>query len=116
MLRSAAVAISILLSAPGAAWAHHGWGLYDTAAATTVDGAVQAVRWRNPHVEMDVKAGAKVWTVVLGPVPRVAARGLSAKDLPVGARVKVAGYPRKDGVPEVRAERITVGAKTVEMR
>jgi len=116
MLRSALACLAILIAAPTTAQAHHGWGSYNAAEATTMDGVVQTVRWRNPHVEVDIRTGGKTWTVVLGPVPRVAARGLTPEALKVGEKLRVVGYPRKDGGPEIRAERITVGGKTVEMR
>ena len=33
-----------------------------------------------------------------------------------GKSISIEGYPRKDGTPEIRAERITVDGKTVELR
>ncbi|MGA0605988.1 DUF6152 family protein [Phenylobacterium sp. VNQ135] len=116
MLRPAFAAMAILLAAPAPAAAHHGWGTYDAGKAASLEGVVQMVRWRNPHIEADIRSGGKVWTVVLGPVPRVAARGLSTEQLKPGAVLRVTGYPRKDGTPEIRAERISVAGKTVEMR
>lgn len=116
MFRSALASLAILLTVPASAYAHHGWGSYNANAATTMEGAVQTVRWRNPHIEVDIRASGKVWTVVLGPVPRVAARGLTSAILKPGETLRVTGYPRKDGAPEIRAERITVAGKTVEMR
>ena len=116
MTRSAFAALAILLAVPASAVAHHGWGTYDAGKATALEGVVQTVRWRNPHIEADMRSGGKVWTVVLGPVPRVAARGLSTEQLKPGAALRVTGYPRKDGTPEIRAERITVAGMTVEMR
>lgn len=116
MLRTALACLAILTAIPGAAYAHHGWGTYDAEKPTTVDGAIQTVRWRNPHIEIDIKSAGKVWTVVLGPVPRVAARGLTTDDVKPGKPLRVVGYLRKDGTPEVRAERIIVSGKTVEMR
>lgn len=116
MLRSAIVGLSLLLAVPATGSAHHGWGAYDANRATTMDGVVQSSRWRNPHVEVDLRVGRKVWAIVLAPVARASARGLSAEDLKTGKRLRVVGYPRKDGTPEVRAERVVVGGKTVEMR
>jgi hypothetical protein len=116
MWRRVLLALAISLGAPSIASAHHGWGSYAANRSITLDGAVQSTRWRNPHAEMAITVGDEVWTVVLGPVARVAARGLSAKDLPAGAKVKIVGYPRTDGTLEVRAERIIVAGKTVEMR
>jgi len=116
MWRGVVLALAVGLGAPSNALAHHGWGSYAANRSITLEGAIQSTRWRNPHAEMAITVGDKVWTVVLGPVARVAARGLSAKDLPAGAKIRVVSYPRTDGTLEVRAERIIVGGKTVEMR
>jgi hypothetical protein len=54
--------------------------------------------------------------VVLAPPSRMQARGLPKEDLVEGATVTVEAYPRRDGTPEMRAERITLNGKTVELR
>ena len=56
------------------------------------------------------------WDVVLAPVSRMQARGLTQADIAVGRTVTIEGYPRRDGTREIRAERITAGGKTVELR
>jgi hypothetical protein len=43
-------------------------------------------------------------------------RGLPKEDLTVGKMVTVVGYPSRVTPTEMRAERITVGEKTVELR
>jgi hypothetical protein len=43
-------------------------------------------------------------------------RGLSKDMLKVGATVTIEGYPNKSKPEEMRAERITVAGKTVELR
>jgi hypothetical protein len=43
-------------------------------------------------------------------------RGLPSKDLTVGAKATVVGYPNRTDPVEMRAERITVNGKTVELR
>lgn len=116
MLRSAIVGLAVLLTIPATASAHHGWGAYDASRPKTLDGVVQSVRWRNPHVELNMRAGGRAWSVILAPVARASARGLSAEDLEAGERLRVVGYPRKDGTAEVRAERIVLDGRTIEMR
>jgi hypothetical protein len=44
------------------------------------------------------------------------ARGLTQAMISNGKPVKLVGYPRKDGVAEMRIERVTVDGKTVELR
>jgi hypothetical protein len=99
-----------------AAWAHHGWSSYDSEKAIKVDAPVAEVRYRNPHAEVDIDYQGKRWQVILAPISRMETRGLEKEALTVGKTVTVEGYPRKDGTPEIRAERITVGGKVVELR
>ncbi|MCY1544279.1 hypothetical protein D9M68_801520 [compost metagenome] len=54
--------------------------------------------------------------MVLAPVSRMAARGLPESDLLPGKRINIIGYPRKDGTAEIRAERVIVDGRTVELR
>jgi hypothetical protein len=44
------------------------------------------------------------------------ARGVPERALTVGKVVTIEGYPRQDGVREIRAERITVDGETAELR
>ena len=50
-----AIVLALALAAPGgAALAHHGWSTYEPSKTTTLEAQVQAVRYANPHVEVDV--------------------------------------------------------------
>jgi hypothetical protein len=100
----------------GAAAAHHGWGSYDSARLIKVEGPVLALKYQNPHADLVMNRDGKKWDIVLAPLSRMEARGLKREDIEVGKVVTVEGYPRKDGTPEIRAERITAGGKTVELR
>jgi hypothetical protein len=44
------------------------------------------------------------------------ARGLTPEDIAAGSRVKAEGYPSTRRENEMRAERVTVGDRVVEMR
>lgn len=111
------VLTGILLTATaGAAFAHHGWSSYETAKALTITGPVLELRYQNPHGELWLDHGGKRWTITLAPTTRMNARGLSAADLAPGKTVTVEGYPSKVEDAEMRAERITVAGKTVELR
>jgi hypothetical protein len=105
-----------LLAAPAAALAHHGWGSYDASKTITVEGSIQTSRYSNPHVMLTVKGPDQVWTVILAPVSRMQARGATKELVGVGKAVKAVGYRSKTVKNEMRAERITVDGKTVEMR
>jgi hypothetical protein len=108
--------LALLLISPVAVLAHHGWGSYDASKTVTVEGPIESSRYANPHATMTVKAADKVWTVTLAPVSRMQARGATAALVGVGKRVTAVGYVSKVDPSEMRAERIVVDGKTVEMR
>jgi hypothetical protein len=54
--------------------------------------------------------------VILAPISRLQAPGLPESDLTAGKTVIIVGYPRKDGTTEIRAERIIVDGRTIELR
>lgn len=43
-------------------------------------------------------------------------RGLTKEMIAPGKRITLVGYPKSDGTPEMRIERVIVGDKTVELR
>ncbi|MEP9353858.1 DUF6152 family protein [Xanthobacter sp. KR7-65] len=100
----------------GAALAHHGWGSYDTAKAFTMTGPVAHLEWANPHAHLMMQHEGATWEATLAPLSRMEARGLSADRLKAGTTVSVYGYPSTRTPNEMRAERITVDGKTVELR
>ncbi len=115
MLRPITVFIATALLS-GAALAHHGWGSYDAAKAVTVTGPVLTSKYENPHVTLTVRGSDKVWTVTLAPTSRMVNRGALAKMVEVGMTVTTFGYPSTTAKDEMRAERITVDGKSIEMR
>jgi hypothetical protein len=113
MLIGAAMAASL---SAGAAFAHHGWGDYDAAKMFTIEAPIETAKPGNPHVVVTVKHDGKTWLAVLAPASRMTTRGLPPETLKPGLSVKIEGYPKRGGEPEMRAERITVAGKTVELR
>jgi hypothetical protein len=105
-----------LALAPTAAFAHHGWSSYDASKTMKVTAPLKAVTWGNPHGSATVRWQNKDWAVVLAPVARMEARGLTKAMLTDGKPVTLEGYPRSDGTREMRIERVTVQGKTVELR
>ena len=112
----AAAAMGLLAGVPGVAVAHHGWSSYDAEKVITTTARLQDVAWRNPHAQAKIEYEGKTWDVILAPISRMEARGLTQDMLKDGATAKVEGYPRSDGTAEMRLERITVDGKTVELR
>ncbi len=104
------------LLAGGAALAHHGWGSYDAGSKFSVTSTVQTIEWQNPHVMVVVSYRNKSWDAVLAPPFRMSARGLDPDMIKPGTTVTLEGYPSTRVENEMRAERITAGGRTFELR
>jgi hypothetical protein len=108
----AALAASVSLSA----FAHHGWSEYDSTTLLTLTGTIEEAGFEHPHGYVRLKTAAKTWNAVLAPPSRMENRGLAKDMLKVGATASVEGYANRNKPEEMRAERITVGGKTTELR
>jgi hypothetical protein len=100
----------------GNAWAHHGWSEYDSSKALTLTGVIKESGYEHPHGHVRLEVPGKTWSVVLAPPSRMERRGLAKDALKPGAKVTVVGYPNREKAEEMRAERITVNGKTIELR
>ena len=96
--------------------AHHGWSTYDEAKPMTLTGKIVESHYENPHAHIRIDAGGKRWLAVLAPVSRMEARGATSDKVAVGREVTLVGYASKEKPDELRAERITMDGKTVELR
>lgn len=115
-MRTRWIIAAALAAAPVAVQAHHGWSSYDGEKVMTVKAPLAAVTWGNPHGAAKVEWQNRTWDVVLAPVARMEARGLTRDMLAPKKPVTLIGYPRRDGTPEIRIERVIVDGKTVELR
>ena len=95
-------ALAIVVAGSRPAGAHHSHPIfYDSCTTLTIEGAVESVQWKNPHVLLDVtttdgKAYRADWT-------SVTALGRRSIEPPkVGDRVVITGNPMRD-VAEIRA-------------
>lgn len=84
-------------AAAATASAHHGWAEYDTDKPLQLDGTIQQAGYVQPHGWIRLKSAGKTW-------------------LAVGTSASVYGYPHRTRPDEMRAERITIGGKTTELR
>ena len=110
---SAALAVAL---APAALAAHHGWSSYNEKQPLTVDGTITESTYANPHGTARLQTADKTWEVVLAPPSRMEARGLTQAMLAKGTKARVLGYQHKKNANEMRAERITIDGKPVELR
>lgn len=101
---------------PAAALAHHGWSEYDSTQTLKLTGTIEATGYEHPHGHVKLKTPAKTWDTVLAPPSRMENRGLTRDLLRAGVEATVEGYPNRSKPNEMRAERITIGGKTIELR
>lgn len=113
-----ALVVAAWLLAPGAAGvgAHHGWSGYDSSKTLDLTGAIRGSGYEHPHAYLRLEVPEKVWMVVLAPPSRMERRGVTRETLKVGTVARVVGYPHRNQADEMRAERITINGKTVELR
>ena len=109
------VSISALIAA-GGVYAHHGWSEYDSTNPLKVAGVIKEAGYEHPHGHVRLETPGKTWLVVLAPPSRMSARGLPSEDLKAGGKAEVVGYANRNKPEDMRAERITIGGKTVELR
>ena len=105
-----------LLLVASAVFAHHGWSEYDSSKTLQLDGTIEESGYSHPHGFVRLKTDDKTWNVVLAPPSRMENRGLTREMLNVGNRALVVGYQNRNKPDELRAERITVDNKTIELR
>lgn len=108
------IAAAALAALPAAA--HHGWSEYDASKTLELTGKIVASGYEHPHGHIRLETPGKTWTVILAPPSRMERRGLPPTDLKPGGTATVVGYPNREKPEEMRAERISVGGKTVELR
>ncbi len=105
-----------LLAIPSLALAHHGWSEYDAGQTLTLTGQVGESGYEHPHGYVKLVTPGKTWIAVLAPPSRMDNRGLTREMLKPGTTVTIVGYQNRSNPEEMRAERITVAGKTVELR
>jgi hypothetical protein len=108
--------LASILATPLAVSGHHGWSEYDSAKALKLTGKIVESGYEHPHGHMRFEAPGKTWNVVLAPPSRMENRGLQKEWLKPGATATVEGYPSRNKPEELRAERIIINGKTIELR
>jgi hypothetical protein len=108
--------IAALALAGAVAHAHHGWSEYDSSRALRLTGVIQESGYEHPHGHIQLQTPDRTWHVVLAPPSRMRSRGLPPEGLKPGGQATVVGYPSRSKPAELRAERITTGGRTVELR
>ena len=112
----AVLTASIIAFGSGTVGAHHGWANYDENRVMNVTGVIREASYENPHGYARVEIEGAVWLVILAPPARMQRRGLTREMLQAGTTVTVVGYPHRRVEGEMRAERVTIDGRTVELR
>ena len=108
--------IGAMVLIPGLALAHHGWSEYDSSKALKLTGKIVESGYEHPHGHVRLETPGKTWNVVLAPPSRMERRGLEKGALKPGVTATVEGYPNREKGEELRAERISINGKSVELR
>ena len=106
--------LAALVAAP--VLAHHGWSAYDSAKVLKLSGRIVEYGYEHPHGHVRLETPGKTWLCVLAPPSRMEIRGLTKDMLKPGSTATLEGYANRNKAEEMRAERITIGGKTVELR
>ena len=96
--------------------AQHDWGAYDLTKSQRVTGVIKEINYRGRPPWIKIESDKKVLTVVLAPPPRMEFRDLTEDVLKLGLTVNFMGVPSKQRPDEFRAETITIGNRTTELR
>jgi len=115
-MRSRIVPLLLAAALPVAALAHHGWSGYDSSQAVLLTGTIVEASYTYPHATIKLRTRDKTWEAVLAPPSRMSVRGIPGNALKVGSRATVQGFPGRLHAREMRAARITLDGKTVELR
>lgn len=113
-LRRLTIASALLIGLP--AFAHHGWSEYEQGKLIKLSGKVTQNGYEHPHGFIKLTVDGKEWIAVLAPPFRMENRGLLKSDIADGSQVTVEGYVNRSKPDEMRAERIIVNNKTIELR
>jgi hypothetical protein len=103
---------TVLLLAPHAAIAHHGWGGYLDQQFEITGTLETPVSLAGPHATAKMRVDGKVWDVVLAPAARTERAGLKEGVIPAGATVTASGHRHRDSNKlEIKTERLTWNGK-----
>jgi Family of unknown function (DUF6152) len=108
--------LATLLVLPVAAFGHHGWSEYDSSKLLKLTGKIVEAGYEHPHGHVRMQMPGKTWNVILAPPSRMERRGLEKGQLKPGVSATVEGYANRDKPEEMRAERIIIDGKTIELR
>jgi hypothetical protein len=104
----------------GAAFAHHGYAMFDKNAETTLQGTVTEFHFVNPHciVEFEVKddkGQMQKWSGELTSPVHLSPRGWKATSLEPGDKLSITGWPARNGVHSLWVTKIVSNGKELKI-
>lgn len=115
MIKTGLVSLFIILGFSVSSLANHSWKGYESK-LEKVEGTIADTSFKRPHSTLNVISEGKTVTVILPSTNRLERRGLASDQLPSGSKIIIEGYQKTDNKNELRAERLTIDGKTVELR
>jgi hypothetical protein len=111
MNRSQKIAWLIYLTCFGAAaHAHHSYTEFDQQRTVEIEGTLVAVKWQNPHTQIEVRVAASgettTWEIETGSVNSMRRQNAPLDAFKVGHTVKVAGWPSKRSAARIYATNV----------
>ena len=93
------------------------WGSYDKAKPMKLSGVIKEARYdKAPYGVITLDVDGKTWTVILAPPVRMDFRGLTEPMLKPGVAVTVDGFVSRRTGNELRAEQLSIGKRTFDLR
>lgn len=103
MIALAVLLAAAMISASGAALAHHSAAMFDDTKVTELTGTIKELQWTNPHIWIQVIVeanGTKTeWSLEGGSPNSLSRRGWRSTTFKPGDAVVVRFNPMKDGTP-----------------
>jgi len=97
--------------------ANHDWNAYERTKPQKFSGVIKTARFnRDSYGVATMEADSKTLTVILAPPVRMDFRGLTEEMLKPGVAVTIEGFVSKRTATEVRAEILTVGKRSFDLR
>jgi hypothetical protein len=96
--------------------AQHQWSAYDVANAQKLSGVLKQIKFNESMPTMTLDVDGKPLLIVLAPAPRMEFRDLTEDMLKPGMTLSIVAYRSKARPAEFRAQSITIGRQTFDMR
>jgi hypothetical protein len=116
LMMAAFIVSGLRVAAPQLLLAHHSYSIYDSTKPISLTGKIVGVSYQNPHVNVQVDTGERVWRLDMPGPRRLRSRGLTPEVLQVGRTLEVLGWPHRNGSADFAPVQMTVEGRTFEIR